>query len=119
MKQENKQIQQETPKKSSVNIVDETIFEVIDSPSTPKQKISQPVSDSYIKDNKDQAQNRKFDVLFLHDFICHKIDIRKLLSGTGRTGEKRTTYTVDEALSEIGSIDFAEKIIVQGNRFQI
>lgn len=43
----------------------------------------------------------QFDVLLMHDSICHAIDIKRLLDGSGKQGTKQTTYTIESAASEI------------------
>jgi hypothetical protein len=38
-----------------------------------------------------------YDILFLHDSICHEIDMRRLIAGSHRKGEQVTTYTIEDA----------------------
>jgi hypothetical protein len=44
---------------------------------------------------KPKLQN--YEVLFMHDSICHDIDIHRLLAKSDHKGVKQTTYTVNQA----------------------
>ena len=42
-----------------------------------------------------------YDILFLHDSICHDIHVytNRLISESNRTGQKKVTYTIEETHS--------------------
>ena len=48
--------------------------------------------------SENELQKRKYDVVMLHDSICHEIDINRMLRFTNRSGNKYTTYTIPQAL---------------------
>ena len=55
---------------------------------------------------KPKLQN--YEVLFMHDSICHDIDIHRLLAKSDHKGVKQTTYTVNQAtefLEKVGKCD--------------
>ena len=56
--------------------------------------------------SKPKLQN--YEVLFMHDSICHDIDIHCLLAKSDHKGVKQTTYTVNQAtefLEKVGKCD--------------
>jgi hypothetical protein len=56
--------------------------------------------------SKPKLQN--YEVLFMHDSICHDIDIHRLLAKSDHKGVKQTTYTVNQAtefLEKVGKCD--------------
>ena len=61
--------------------------------STPSLELQINNGQSDLKQSK-----AKYDVVMLHDSICHDIDLNRLLRFTDRTGQKVTTYTIPQAL---------------------
>lgn len=53
-----------------------------------------------------------YDILFLHDSICHEIDMRRLIAGSHRKGEKVTTYTIEDASFVVSEMNFAQTILL-------
>ena len=59
------------------------------------------------------SQQIKSDgVIFMHDSICHMVDMKRLLAGSGKEGSKHTTYTIEEAFDELDRVTSAETIII-------
>lgn len=56
-----------------------------------KQPLSGDETSPRRDDNEDKNRN-EYDILFLHDSICNAIEMRRLIAGSNRNGEKHTTY---------------------------
>jgi hypothetical protein len=52
-----------------------------------KQSLSGDETSPRRDDNEDKNRN-KYDILFLHDSICNAIEMRRLIAGSDRNGEK-------------------------------
>ena len=59
-----------------------------------------------------QQHDNKYDILFLHDSICHNIDIHKLLNYKNRQGQKKLTSTSTEAYELFKTVEHANTTIL-------
>ncbi|CAG2254576.1 unnamed protein product [Mytilus edulis] len=56
--------------------------------------------------------NAKLDTIFYHDSIGHKVDIKRLLAGSGQAGLKQTTYRIENVIEALEDISSARSIII-------
>ena len=66
------------------------------------------------RDEKEEgvSSRNEYDILFLHDSICNDIDMRRLIAGCKRNGEKQATYTIEETSSFISQISYVQSLIL-------
>ena len=61
--------------------------------------------------NRDNATQR-FDIILLHDSLCHVIDMRQFIGYLRRSGLKQVTYTATVALQYVDKIQHANTTIL-------
>ncbi|CAG2255408.1 unnamed protein product [Mytilus edulis] len=56
--------------------------------------------------------NAKLDTIFYHDSIGQRVDIKRLLAGSGQSGLKQTTYRIENVIEALDDISSARSIII-------
>ncbi|CAC5354859.1 unnamed protein product [Mytilus coruscus] len=62
--------------------------------------------------NCEYLNNAKLDTIFYHDSIGHRVDIKRLLAGSGQSGLKQTTYKIENVIEALDDISSARSIII-------
>lgn len=68
-------------------------------------------STSHNDHNRDNA-TQIFDIILLHDSLCHEIDMRQFIGYSRRSGWKQVTYTTTAALKYVDKIHHANTTIL-------
>jgi hypothetical protein len=71
-----------------------------------------PEKSDHRRRDQEKRKGSDYDILFLHDSICHEIDMRRLIAGSHRKGEKVTTYTIEDASFVVSEMNFAQTILL-------
>lgn len=58
------------------------------------------------------SSRNEYDILFLHDSIWYDTDMRRLIAGCKRNGEKQATCTIEETSSFISQISYVQSLIL-------
>lgn len=62
-----------------------------------RQHKDTPEQSDHRRKDQEKRKGSDYDILFLHDSICHEIDMRRLIAGSNRKGVKVITYTIEDA----------------------
>lgn len=77
-----------------------------------RQHKDTPEQSDHRRKDQEKRKGSDYDILFLHDSICHEIDMRRLIAGSNRKGVKVITYTIEDASAVVSEMNFAQTILL-------